>query len=290
MPTFTNIASLGYNGGTIYSNMVTGELAQEVVATKTAVTNTYQQGDILTYVIRITNTCDQALSDLTVTDNLGAYSFDTSTLYPLTYVENSLQYYVNGEPQESPTVVAGPPLSVSGISIPVGGNAIILYQARANEYAPLSDGESIINEAVITGHCAAAAITVSETVAPVSETSLTITKALDPAVVSENEPITYTFTIQNTGTAAATAADELVLNDAFNPVLSGLTVTYNGTVWESPANYTYDTVTGEFSTVAGQITVPAATVSQNDDGIYVLTPGVSTLVVTGIMGSNSEKT
>ncbi len=290
MPTFTNIASLGYNGGTIYSNMVTGELAQEVVATKTAVTNTYQQGDILTYVIRITNTCDQALSDLTVTDNLGAYSFDTSTLYPLTYVENSLQYYVNGEPQESPTVVAGPPLSVSGISIPVGGNAIILYQARANEYAPLSDGESIINEAVITGHCAAAAITVSETVAPVSETSLTITKALDPAVVSENEPITYTFTIQNTGTAAATAADELVLNDAFNPVLSGLTVTYNSTVWESPANYTYDTVTGEFSTVAGQITVPAATVSQNDDGIYVLTPGVSTLVVTGIMGSNSEKT
>ena len=40
--------------------------------------------------------------------------------------------------------------------------------------------------------------------------------------------------------------------------------------------------TGQFATVAGQITVPAATYSQDPaTGVYVVQPGVSTLTVTG---------
>ena len=46
-------------------------------------------------------------------------------------------------------------------------------------------------------------------------------------------------------------------------------------------NYTYDETTGAFATVAGQITVPAATFTQNADGSYTTNPGVTVLTVTG---------
>ena len=47
-------------------------------------------------------------------------------------------------------------------------------------------------------------------------------------------------------------------------------------------NYTYNEATGLFATLAGQITVPAATYTQDPTpGAYSVTPGISTLVVTG---------
>ena len=46
--------------------------------------------------------------------------------------------------------------------------------------------------------------------------------------------------------------------------------------------YSYNEVTGVFSTVAGQITVPAATYTQDSStGIWIIEPGVSVLTVTG---------
>lgn len=47
------------------------------------------------------------------------------------------------------------------------------------------------------------------------------------------------------------------------------------------ANYTCDTATGLFTTLAGQITVPAASYKQNADGTWTVTPRTSTLVITG---------
>ena len=51
--------------------------------------------------------------------------------------------------------------------------------------------------------------------------------------------------------------------DTFNPLLSNLAVSFNGTAWAETTNYTYDETTGVFTTIAGQITVPAATYTQN---------------------------
>ena len=46
--------------------------------------------------------------------------------------------------------------------------------------------------------------------------------------------------------------------------------------------FTYDEATGLFTTVAGEITVPAATYTTNPEtGAVVVAPGVSTLTVTG---------
>ncbi len=46
-------------------------------------------------------------------------------------------------------------------------------------------------------------------------------------------------------------------------------------------DYTYSETTGEFATLPGRITVPAATYTQNPDGTWTDAPGTITVEVTG---------
>lgn len=73
MASFTNMATLSYNGSQINSNVVTGELLDALTVTKTAVSGSYQPGDTVTYVVTLTNT-GTALTGLTLTDDLGGYT------------------------------------------------------------------------------------------------------------------------------------------------------------------------------------------------------------------------
>ena len=77
------------------------------------------------------------------------------------------------------------------------------------------------------------------------------------------------------------ATDNAVITDTFSPILSGLTVTFNGEVWTEGVDYTYDEATGAFATLPGRITVPAATFTQNASGVWVSEPGTAVLRVTG---------
>ena len=139
MATFTNRATLTFNGGSTNSNTVTGELVEVLTATKTAIPQTYRPGDRVTYVVTLVNTGTAPLTGLTVQDNLGAYTPDATTLYPLTY--ESALFYQNGVLQPTPAVTPGPPLSFGNVSVPAGGNATLVYDVIVNEYAsPLSGG------------------------------------------------------------------------------------------------------------------------------------------------------
>ena len=92
----------------------------------------------------------------------------------------------------------------------------------------------------------------------------------------------YLVTIQNTGNTAADAAAAIVITDTFDPRLTDLTVTLNGTALTAPTQYTYDAATGVFATAAGVVTVPAATFTQDAaTGAYSTTPGTAVLTVTG---------
>ena len=137
MATFQNQATLSYNGNVINSNITTGELLEVLSATKTAVMDNYIANDDVTYIISIVNAGATAFTGLTITDNLGAYPFGMMELVPLTYTAGSVQYYVNGVLQPAPSAVGGPPLVITGINVPANGNATIIYEVKANQYAPL---------------------------------------------------------------------------------------------------------------------------------------------------------
>lgn len=281
MASFTNFATLSYNGGTTNSNIVTGEILEALTAVKTAVSANYSAGDRITYALSLVNTGTAAVTDYTVTDNLGGYTVGANTVYPLAYNAGTVRYYINGVLQTAPTVTAGPPLTVTGLTIPAGGSAVLIYETTATPVAPLATGSSITNTATITGGGLTTPITAQATVETANSADLTISKALSPTTVTENGQITYTFVISNTGNTEATATDNVVVTDTFDPILRNIAVTYNGTAWTEGTNYTYNAATGVFTTLAGQITVPAATFTQNTDGTFTVTPGTATLVITG---------
>lgn len=282
MATFTNQATLTYSGGTTTSNVTVGELTQTLTAAKTAVVPTYDTDGSVTYILSLVNSGTTALTGLTVTDDLGGYAFNGTTVYPLSYTAGSVRYYQNGALQTAPTVTAGPPLVFTGITVPAGGDAVIVYEAVPTAFAPRGVEDTVTNTVSVTGTGLADAVTAAETVAPATTPRLNIFKALSPTTVAENGQLTYTFTVQNSGSTAADAAASIVITDTFDPRLTDLTVTLNGTALTAPTQYTYDAATGVFATVAGVVTVPAATYTQDAaTGAYTVTPGTATLTVTG---------
>ena len=282
MATFFNQATLTYNDTTINSNIVTGEILEVITATKTALTDTYRPGETVSYAVNITNSGTLPYTDLTVTDDLGAYTFGDTTLVPLTYNEGSARLFINGVLQPSPTVTAGPPLTVSGLTIPADSNATLIYSATVNEFAPFDADSTITNTVTVTGGGLTTDITAQSTISTAQGPQLSISQSLCPATVVDNGQITYTFVVQNTGNEPAIATDNLVITDTFNPILDITSVLFNGTAWTEGTNYTYDEATGTFATLPGQITVPAATYTQDPTtGAFVINPGTATLTVTG---------
>ena len=281
MASFTNQAHLSYNGRSVASNVVTGQMLSPLTLTKTAVVDTYAPTDTVTYVITIVNSGATAYMDLTLT---GAYAAGGQTVYPLSYTPDSAVWFINGTRQADPTA-SGAPLVISGLSVPAGGNAVILYEAATTDAAPLAEGCEITNAVTLTGSGIGTPLTAQATVTVEAQASLRITKSLSPAVVAENGSLTYTFLIQNEGNLPAGADATVVVTDTFDPILRDLTVTLNDLPLAVTTGYTYDESTGAFATVAGQITVPAATFSQSTEtGDWETVPGEAVLTVTGTVG------
>ncbi len=283
MATFYNQATLSYNGTVASSNITSGEILEVLSVEKSAVSDRYSQGSENVYMISIVNTGSVCYNELTVTDDLGAYSFgdDESKAVPLTYQEGSFSYYVNGVQQATPTITSVSPLTVTNINVPAGGNVMLVYAVEANRFAPMGDDAKIINTVTVNGN-GFGPINASETVPYRDEINLAISKSLSPAAVEENGEVTYTFMIQNFGTLPAEASDNVIFSDTFSPALSGLTAEFNGTPWISGQNYSYDPAAGVFTSLEGQLTVPAANFSQiARTGEWTVQAGISTLVIKG---------
>ena len=282
MAIFSNQATLTYNGISTNSNIAYGEILETLSVTKTAIEDGYSAGSTITYAVTLKNTGTSPLGGITVSDDLGGYLVGSTTVYPLTYQDGSATLFIDGVPQAAPAVVAGPPLVFSGINLPGNSDAVLIYQATVNGFAnPNADGV-IDNTVTVSGGGLTSEITatasVPVTVAPV----LSISKSITPSQVVDNDRVTYTFIIQNTGNQAVLATDNAAISDIFDPILTALTVMFNGTAWSEGIQYSYDETTGDFSTNNGQITVPAATYIQDPTtGEYTVTPGTSTLIVTG---------
>ena len=282
MAIFSNQATLTYNGNTTNSNIAYGEILDVLTASKTSVEGIYTQNGLVTYVITLRNTGNAALNGLSVSDDLGGYDFGGTTLYPLTYSDGSATLFIDGVLQPDPAVAPGPPLVISGINIPGGSDAVLIYQARANQYAPPTADGVITNTATITGDGLSAPVIATETVNSATTPILTISKSITPSQVVDNDRVTYTFVIQNSGNQAVVATDNAAISDVFDPILTALAVNLDGVSWTEGVQYNYIEATGLFTTVPGQITVPAAIYTQDPvTGAYSVTPGITTLTVTG---------
>ena len=282
MPTtFTNQATLSYNNQTIPSNVVTGVLTEVLSVSKTAIPATYQEGDTITYAVQLVNTGATELTGLTLTDNLGAYTLAAggATVVPMTYQLDTLRYYQNGVLQATPTIAATSPLTVTGLSIPAGGNITLMYAARTNEFTPYGAETIVTNTATVTGGGLAAPLTAEATVNANTAPNLSVIKSMCPTTVTENGALTYTFTLQNRGATATTAADNVSLTDTFTPPLTITRVTLNGTALTAGTDYTYDGTT--FRTLT-PLLIPAATYTRDaTTGAVTTLPGTAALVVEG---------
>lgn len=276
MATFTNQASLYYGGAITNSNVTTAEIQRGVTATKTAFAAAYSPSDTIVYGISITNSGASALDAVTVSDDLGSYASAATTVVPLSYIDGSIRLYINGAATAAPTVGTTSPLTISGISIPAGGNALLLYEAQVNALAPLAAGSTITNTATVGG--IGEPITAEASLPVRNEVNLTLAKAVCPTQVSADGNITYTFIVQNSGNTATTAADNVAITDTFTPPLSGINATLDGAAF---TDFTYDATTGLFTTTAGALVVPAATYTEAADGTVITTPGVTVLTVSG---------
>lgn len=284
MATFYNQATLIFGGSETNSNITEGQILGGADVSKIALSRDYGKGDGINYAISLVNN-GAAVSNITLTDNLGEFTPDgfAAPVVPLTYVDNSLLYYVNGIITEAPdALVTDDGLVISGINIPANSNALIIYEARANEFAPLSSGSSVTNTVMLGGNTTLDEVTASATVPVRDFTNLTIAKAVYPEIATDNSEITYIFIIQNTGNTPAAATDNVIIRDTFTPILNPITVTLNGENLTEGTQYTYDVTTGDFTTIGGAVPVPAATFTRDPvSGAVSTTPGVAILKIIG---------
>ena len=281
MATFFNRATLTYGTNSITSNTVSGEIVQTLSVAKNASADEYFSDSTLTYAVSLVNSGATALNGLTLTDDLGEFALsETLSVRPLNYVLDSILYYVNGVLQPTPAVVTAAPLVITGISVPAGGNAVIVYNATVNEFAPLAGGSEITNIVTISGNSALGDISASETVAVANTPFLSILKSLSPETVAENGTLTYTLLVENRGNAPVTS--DLTVSDVFDPILENITVTLNGNILTEGVDYTYDEATGVFTTLPSAVTIPAAVYSTDPaTGEVIVTPGSAVIRITG---------
>ena len=279
MATFYNQATLTYRGGTVNSNIVSATLSEALSVSKTSALDTYRVGERMTYTVGIVNSSDTPVSTVTLTDDLGAYAFGTSTLYPLSYVSGSITLLIDGIPA-AVTVTDTQPLTVGGFSIPAQSSAVIVYNATVTEFAPPAPDGEIVN--TVTVNSLGAPVSATETVNAEAGALLTMIKEVEPDTVTGDGPLTYTLIVQNQGNTEAGAGDDVVISDVFDPILTITEVTLNSVVLTEGVDYTYNSATGEFATVSGRVTVPAATYDRDPvSGAYTVIPGSTVLTVSG---------
>ena len=285
MATIENFATVSYTSGgvteTKVSNLAEIGLESAISFTKTTLGETYGEDEVVTYILSMTNTSTSAITNVSITDDLGTFVFGTLELTPLTYAPPAL-LLIDGQDVSAQltvdTATAGS-LVFSFPTLPAGATANIVYRAAVNEYAPLDVDAGITNTATLTSDSDCADGTASATITAVSAANVSVFKQMSPNPVICGDTVTYTIRIYNYGNIVA---ENVVLTDTFNPAPTNITVSRDGTLL--PANE-YSYVDGTLTVPAGTTTavsVPAATfVRDATTGIVTVTPGMIEYTITG---------
>ncbi|MBQ2385592.1 MAG: DUF11 domain-containing protein [Clostridia bacterium] len=285
MATIENFATVSYTSGgvteTKVSNLAEIGLESAISFAKTTLGDTYSEDSVITYILSITNTSANTVSNIKITDDLGSFVFGTIELTPLGYTAPAL-LLIDGQDVSAQLTVddttAGS-LVFSFSTLPAGSTANIVYRATVNEYAPLDLNSAIVNTATLTSDSDCADGSASATVTAASAANVSVFKQMAPNPVVCGDVVTYTIRIYNYGNIPA---ENVVLTDTFNPAPDTITVSKDG-VLLSGSEYSY--VGGTLTTPVGTgtpVSVPAATFTRDSEtGILNVTPGVVEYVITG---------
>lgn len=278
----TNQATLDYRYGTVrssvISNVTTAFVGSSLSVNKTSLSQTYREGQNISYIISITNS-GSTVNDFTVFDNLGSFYIGSESITPLSFINADL--FIDG-------VLVGditPVISEDGIAFTVselggGSNAQIIYEAKVNCFANLECGSAITNVVSLDCNCPCdTPVSASHTIFADCYADLRIVKSVCPNPIICGNEINYVFDIFNYGNEPA---DDVVLNDTFTPPLSDITVTLNGSIVPSD-DYFYEN--GIFKLPAENsgtpLSVPAASFIRDDDGCLVINPAKIQVTVSG---------
>ena len=285
MATIENFATVSYTSGgvteTKVSNLAEIGLESAISFAKATLGDTYSEDSVITYILSITNTSANTVSNIKITDDLGSFLFGTIELTPLGYTAPAL-LLIDGQDVSSQLTVddttAGS-LVFSFPTLPAGATANVVYRASVNEFAPLDLNSAIVNTATLTSDSDCADGSASATVTAASAANVSVFKQMAPNPVVCGDVVTYTIRIYNYGNIPA---EDVVLTDTFNPAPDTITVSKDG-VLLGGSEYSY--VGGTLTTPVGTgtpVSVPAATFTRDSEtGILNVTPGVVEYVITG---------
>ena len=283
MPTIENFATVRYTSGgvpaTTVSNIAQIDLASSVTFNKRTVGNAYSEGDLVTYILTVSNTSSNPLNTVSITDNLGTFAYQTGELTPLTYVGPAILLVDGQDASANLTTDASDPsqLVFTIPALAAGTTANIIYTARVNEFAPLELDSTIVNNATLTtdSDCADGSASATVTVAPAADVS--IFKQMSPNPVVCGDTVTYTIRLYNYGNIDA---ENVQLTDVFDPIPTNIAVYRNGVLLEGTA---YSYINGTLTVPATATdTIPAATFTRDaTTGEVVVTPGTVEYVITG---------
>ncbi len=282
--TITNQASLSYQVGavtsSVRSNIATATVSQALRVTKTPLNEEYRAAGTVTYVVSLTNGGSSALSDITVTDTLGTYETGGGTaVTPLT-IDGDALLLTDGAVTGRLTPAAGEEsVSFTIPALAAGSDAQLIYSAQVNETAPLAPGSTIVNTVTAEAAGLTDPVTATAAINVAEYADVAVVKTMSPAELSDGDPLTYTFTLTNSGNTEAT---QLTLTDAFDPAPASITVTVDGTARAS-TEYTYEGGVLTFPSETGTpISLPAAEITQDETtGVVTVVPAAVTVTVVG---------
>ncbi len=268
MAIINNTASATYNYGrsevgSAVSNTATTNLLEEFSITGSKLSNnqTFRNGENITYQVSVTNDGIDSLYNVTISDDLGGID------NPLTFLEGSLTYSVNGITSVITPTSVRPLEVVLPTPLAAGETATIVYVARVSS-GLAEDVETIVNTATITaneGSETGAVISVtpspSNTIIRADFAELSLTKSVSSMQISSGEEFSYTITLSNSGNLDATGV--IITDDLPNGfVISSIVVETNGsTTTFTEDDYTVDPTTNTLTLPTGgtlSIMVPAA--------------------------------
>lgn len=213
METISNQAHVTFSYGesettkTNSSNIVNSSIKDKysISVEKTSTTECFRAGEIISYMIRVTNTGCGCLSNFTITDTLGGEDYAS-------YVEGSARIFINGSMNTiSPSDLSPLTFSVQD-RLERDDEFVLQYNVLVDSNIS-SEVSEITNEVTVSGYACGCGCdgnnnrveeTASLTIPKCEYAEVIITKSVSNDSICPGEELDYIITLTNTGNVDAT--------------------------------------------------------------------------------------